>query len=205
MPSRRRTRYLRLVVGTTIAPVTQWTKLFSQTDTFRKSGLQRWPLGLREPAAFAHCISPLSLDETRDMQGGITHSNRRRTPSGRFEPIENTSTSCRLTTISLKLLDYGVNGANSGSTDESHERLCVKNASLDGRAPLEMAKEIPDSREFGTLNPLKIARRGFSISSTVRQPSSRYPESSACSQPVLDSRHVRSINQQSESKPEPVG
>ena len=135
MPSRRRTRYLRLVVGTTIAPVTQWTKLFSQTDTFRKSGLQRWPLGLREPAAFAHCISPLSLDETRDMQGGITHSNRRRTPSGRFESIENTSTSCRLTTISLKLLDHGVNRANSGSTDESHERLCVKNASLDGRAP----------------------------------------------------------------------
>ena len=30
--------------------------------------------------------------------------------------------------------------------------------------PLEMAKEIPDSREFGTLNPLKIARRGFSTS-----------------------------------------
>jgi len=27
--------------------------------------------------------------------------------------------------------------------------------------PLEMAKETPDSREFGTLNPLKIARRGF--------------------------------------------
>jgi hypothetical protein len=31
----------------------------------------------------------------------------------------------------------------------------------------EMTKEIPDSREFGTLNPLKIARRGFSTRDTT--------------------------------------
>lgn len=30
--------------------------------------------------------------------------------------------------------------------------------------PPEMTKEIPDSHEFETLNPLKIARRGFSTS-----------------------------------------
>ena len=35
--------------------------------------------------------------------------------------------------------------------------------------PLEMTKEIPDSREFGTLNLLKIARRGFSTSETALQ------------------------------------
>jgi hypothetical protein len=35
--------------------------------------------------------------------------------------------------------------------------------------PLEMTKEIPDTREFGTFNPLKIARRGFSTRETALQ------------------------------------
>jgi len=61
------------------------------------------------------------LDENRDMKGDITTSNRRRTSSGRFEAVENTSTSYRFTTISLRLLDHGVSGANSEGTDESYE------------------------------------------------------------------------------------
>ena len=65
------------------------------------------PLGLREPAAFAHCISPLSLDETRDMQDNMTLSNRRRTPSGRFEGVENTSTKTIDCDETEKLLDGG--------------------------------------------------------------------------------------------------
>ena len=58
--------------------------------------------------AFAHCISPLSLDEIRDMQDDMTASNRRRTPSGRFEAVENTSTSSGLILESQNLLDEGV-------------------------------------------------------------------------------------------------
>jgi len=79
--------------------------LFSQSDRSWNPIFGYRPLGLREPAAFAHCISPLSLDEIRDMQGGITPANRRRTSSGRFETIPITSTESRMAIRLQNLLD----------------------------------------------------------------------------------------------------
>ena len=62
------------------------------------------------------------------MQTDITLLNRRKASSGRFVAVENTSTSCRLTTISLKLLDRGISGTNSRDTDVIQKWLCVKTA-----------------------------------------------------------------------------
>jgi len=138
--------------------------------------------------------------------GGTTPTSGRSTRSSTISAPPSTSTgsrrpttSCRLTTISLKLLDHGRVEEIREYRKEPRMTLCQERLAGCRTLP-EDAERNPDPRELETLNPLKVARRGFNTRETAQQPLLSISLEDTRCQSELSSRHLRSVNQQSGSK-----
>jgi len=75
------------------------------------------PLGLRELAAFIHCISSLCMAVIHDQQGKMMPSNGSRASSGQFEAVEIISTTPRSRCDAEKLLNGSVKASLSNVSE----------------------------------------------------------------------------------------